>query len=74
MSRPGQPATSPVNSGTPQRAARLLVVDGRVTEPAVYAAPFGLVVGVGGFEDGSLEREKGLEPSTTCLGSRDSTN
>ena len=74
MSLAAGDVTSPGSSWTPQRAARLLVVDGRVTEPAVYAAPFGLVVGVGGFEYGSLEREKGLEPSTTCLGSRDSTN
>ena len=38
---------------------RLIVRDGRVAEPH-YAAPFGLVFGVGEFEQGSLERETGL--------------
>ncbi len=52
---------------------RLLVIGGRIAEP-VYVEPFRLVFGVGEFENGSLERETGLEPATTCLGSRDSTN
>ena len=45
---------------------RLLVVDGRITEP-VYAEPFGLVFGINGFEQGSLERETRLELATPTL-------
>ncbi|TMC48147.1 MAG: recombinase family protein [Chloroflexi bacterium] len=45
---------------------RLIVRNGRVAEPH-YAAPFDLVFGVGEFEQGSLERETGLEPATSSL-------
>ena len=45
---------------------RLLVVDGRISEP-VYAEPFGLVLGINGFEHGSLERETRLELATPTL-------
>jgi hypothetical protein len=45
---------------------RVLVVGGRIAEP-VYAEPFPLVFGVGGFEYESLERETRLELATPTL-------
>ena len=44
----------------------LIVRDGRIAEPR-YAVPFGILFGTTEFEQGSLERETGLEPATSSL-------
>ena len=46
---------------------QILVKDGEI-EGVTYRAPFNMVFGVEKFEQGSMERETGLEPATSTLG------